>query len=131
MKLATGQVVQSSPGMFENTRFYSSNRTGALVAAIQLTNQDPADYNLKQYQALGNLWTVPSEADENDAVRKFQDFWNHHKDQYVGVAATQPDTAPAATRPARINAPDTPSAAPRRGNRRAAAQTGAPAIAPP
>ena len=100
VKLASAKVGPSTSTTFNKKSIYWSNRTGALGAALVLLKQDPADYKVQKHPGGSNLWVTANQDDEDEAVQKLQDFWNKHKDEYVGAAATQSDTKPAATRPA-------------------------------
>ncbi len=97
-KLATAKTVKSVPITVNQTPLCYSNRTGALAVAFKLLNVDPADYKIHKLSG-SNLWVISSEADENEAVRKFEELWDKHKSEYGGGAATRADTQPAGGRP--------------------------------
>jgi hypothetical protein len=97
--MARGPLMQRMPGVMNNEKYFWSNRTAALAWLVTLTDEKPEDYHLKRMMQMGGIWTVPSEEEEHDAIKKLEEWVAANGEKY-GLkeedAASQP--ADAATR---------------------------------
>jgi hypothetical protein len=74
-KIATAPVRQRSQGAANRDKYFWSNRTTALATLVAGTDQKHEDYSLKRQTVAGGMWTTPTEADEDAAVKKMQEWW--------------------------------------------------------
>ena len=82
--LAIGRITnraQLLDQMINERRFYS-NRVTPLALFVLITEQSLEEYKLRKLTTAGELWTVPTEADENDAVEKIKSWWQKHAQEY-------------------------------------------------
>jgi len=90
-RIATGPALQKSSGQLNRQQMYFwSNRTWAIALLLQLTDQSPADWNLRVLNQLQGMWSVPAEADEAAAIVKLRDWWAANHDKYGAGADTRP-----------------------------------------
>jgi hypothetical protein len=89
--LATCRDVQKMPVIDKANKYFTSNRTVAMVTFFTLTNQRPEDYGLKQLDrgVAGMMWVSPSEADEDSAVAKLQQWWSQNAHTYGADSPSQ------------------------------------------
>jgi hypothetical protein len=100
LKIVDGQVVQRSQGAMNNEKYFWSNRTMALATLVSMVGQKPADYELKRSRFMAGMWTAPTEADEDAAVKKINAWWAKNGAGFGGKEAAAPAKGTVATQPA-------------------------------
>jgi hypothetical protein len=83
-RIATGRVAQRSQGQVNAIRYYSTNRTWAIAALLQLTGQKPEDAKLARQPLLNGMWATTGEADEEAAVAALKKWWAAHGGEFAG-----------------------------------------------
>lgn len=89
-RIGTGPALQRSAGQMNRQAYFWSNRTWAIALIVQITNQTPADWNLRTLTQLQGMWVTNTEADENAAIVKLKDWWDKEHDKYGAGADTRP-----------------------------------------
>jgi hypothetical protein len=108
-RIATGPVRQRQQGQMNNEKYFMSNRTMALGTVLGLTGQNLEDYKVKRLANLGNMWTSPTEADEEAAVKKLKEWWAVNGEK-AGEGKTATVKEAAASQPATQKAEEAPPA---------------------
>jgi hypothetical protein len=100
-KVATGPVRQRSQGNLNNEKYFWSNRTTALAVLVAGTDQKHEDYKIKRMTMAGGMWTTPTEAEEDESVKKMQAWWAANADKIVDTPMDKAaKELPAASQPA-------------------------------